>query len=590
MDQLEKLLFLRENTIFWQRYLIDGLVACISALIVTFFIYELHLYPHIPNISLLYLLVVWGLAISRGLYASLVSALVAFFSFDFFVVPPLYTFTISKPEEWLALFFFLATAIITGLVASKLRQSVDDANRREQEARVLYDLVSATTNEDDLSHQLDIVVHALVGVFSSAGVRDCSIFLPDERGHIVSQASTYKTSVREVLTGDEEAMMRQVLIKGDSIDLYDAPSVSGKLLGYAPRVVIRNNGARQSFRRYVRIIPLKIGLRVIGLLHLRIEDNPSLPPLEKRLGMERVVLLHTKPSLTWILVDRFTERMMGVKRQQSGAEPSFFWTFLDQTTAIIERARLHQENLQVEVLRRTDALRASLLSSVSHDLRTPLSSIKAAASSLQQKDVEWDDEARQSFAATIEREADRLNRFVGNLLDMSRIEGGALKPEKEWYPIGELVHDVLAHMQFPLRGREVVLHIPEQLPPVELDYLQIDQVLTNIIENATRYTPVGSPLEISIVALPKNTPTEILVSVADSGMGIPQEDKERIFDKFYRVLGTPRKSTIGSGLGLAVCRGLIEAHGGHIWADNRPEGGAVFRFTLPVSSIEEAVV
>src|SRR5213078_2499737 len=154
------------------------------------------------------------------------------------------------------------------------------------------------------------------------------------------------------------------------------------------------------------------------------------------------------------------EKSLGVDRDRSNPETAFFWTFLDQAASVIERARLHRESLQIELLKRTDALRAALLSSVSHDLRTPLSSIKASASSLLQEDVQWDEEARRGFAMTIEHQADRLNRLVGNLLDMSRIEGGALKPEKEWYPIDELLQDVLNHMQSVLQGRNVELTLP----------------------------------------------------------------------------------------------------------------------------------
>jgi len=232
-------------------------------------------------------------------------------------------------------------------------------------------------------------------------------------------------------------------------------------------------------------------------------------------------------------------------------------------------------------LQRTDALRTALLSSVSHDLRTPLASIKAAASSLLQEDVQWDDEARRSFALTIEHEADRLNRLVANLLDMSRIEGGALKPEKEWYPMQALIQDVLKRMQPLLQGREVRTSLPDDLPLVKVDYLQIDQVVTNLLENAVRYTPRGSPIDISVEV----KDGQMLVSVADRGPGIPPADLERIFDKFYRVLRNQR-DTRGSGLGLAVCRGLVEAHGGRIWAENREGGGAIFRFTLPFGSME----
>lgn len=160
---------------------------------------------------------------------------------------------------------------------------------------------------------------------------------------------------------------------------------------------------------------------------------------------------------------------------------------------------------------------------------------------------------------------------------MSRIEGGALRPEKEWYPFDELLHDVLGRARAILQERQVVADIPADLPPVELDYLMIDQVLTNLLENALRYTPANSPIEITASA----NATELMISVADRGPGIPPEDLERIFDKFYRVSGRARTPG-GSGVGLAVCRGLIEAHHGRIWAENRADGGAIFRFTLPL--------
>jgi two-component system sensor histidine kinase KdpD len=277
------------------------------------------------------------------------------------------------------------------------------------------------------------------------------------------------------------------------------------------------------------------------------------------------------------------EHSPGVERDRLNHRTAFFWTFLDQAAIIIERYRLRREALDVELLRRTDALRSALVSSVSHDLRTPLSSIKAAASSLLQDDVEWSEDERHSFAVAIEREADRLNRLVGNLLDMSRIEGGALKPEKEWYPIDELIHDVLGHMQFSLQEREVKTDIPEDLPPVELDYLQIDQVLTNLVENAVRYTVAPSPIEIKV----RVSQGMMSIQIADRGPGIPEKDLERIFDKFYRVSRANGGSSgvRGSGLGLSVCRGLVEAHGGQIWAENRLEGGTLFQFTLPLVSV-----
>lgn len=238
---------------------------------------------------------------------------------------------------------------------------------------------------------------------------------------------------------------------------------------------------------------------------------------------------------------------------------SFFWSFLDQVTALIERARLQRENLHIEILQRTDMLRAALLSSVSHDLRTPLTAIKAAASSLLRKDVVWEEEVRRGFAQAIEDEADRLNRLVSNLLDMSRIEEGALKPEKEEYSLADLIHEVLDRLEPLLQRRVVQTHLPPgDLLPVDLDYLQIDQVLTNLIENAVRYTPEGSPIEVSAHGEGEE---QVVISVADRGPGIPPADLTRVFDKFYRITNGkhPARHPLGSGLGLAVCKGLVEA-------------------------------
>lgn len=538
----------------WRHFLIDCLLALVSTLLLTGVIYWLHLYPSIPNISLTYLLIVLALASTRGMFAAVVSALVAFSSFDYFLVPPLYTFTIARFEEWLALFVFLTTAIITGQLASIMRLRAEQASRQARETQILYELVRATNSEEDQERQLNVVARAIVDVFASWGVRDCAILLPDAAGRLVLQASTQQMAESLILSADEEATAAWVMAQAQTVELHDVSLTPQLTASSAPRAVVRNTAALQPMRRYMRMIPIRMGQKVVGVVRLLIEDDPRL---------------------------FIAENSLGVDLERSNPRTAFFWTFLDQATSIIERARLRREGLQMELLQRTDKLRAALLSSVSHDLRTPLSSIKAAASSLLQEDIQWDEDARRSFALAIEHEADRLNRLVGNLLDMSRIEGGALKPEKEWYPVDELIHDVLGHMQPIVQGREVQTCLPEDLPPVELDYLQMDQVLTNLIENAVRYTPPETPIEVSA----QRVGEQMVISVADRGPGIPEKEKVQIFDKFYRVLGTPRST--GSGLGLAVCKGLVEAHGGSIWVENRVGGGAMFRFTLPIRKTED---
>jgi two-component system, OmpR family, sensor histidine kinase KdpD len=548
------------NTSFqlWLRYLLDTLLACVCTLLITAGIALWHLYPRIPNISIVYLLVIVGLASTRGRYPAILASVVAFLSFDFFIVPPLYTFVIYRVEEWIALFVFLVDALITSQLAVALRQRAEQASRRERETHMLYDLVRLTTREDGLEQQLHTIARTIVDVFSSWGVQDCTILQPDQTGDMSVQASALSAVEQVVLPADEQSTATWAMKHGQMASLYDDPSPSSASWNrFTHKILLHSTATGRVLHCFSIFLPLKMGQQTVGVLRLRALDAMRQFLREGHLedGHERV-----------------------------NDRTAFFWTFLDQAATLIEQARLRRENLRIEILQRTDALRAALLSSVSHDLRTPLTAIKAAASSLLQEDVQWDDEARHSFASSIEREADRLNRLVGNLLDLSRIEEGALKPEKEWYPLAPLICEVLDRLQPLLQGRTVRTEFPATMPPIELDYLMMDQVLTNLIENAVRYTPATSPIEISVQC----NEDEVSIRVADRGPGIPSADLERIFDKFYRVLDKEHTecSATGSGLGLAVCRGIVEAHGGHIWAAAREGGGAVFTMALPVGSTE----
>ncbi len=559
MSTVEHLLPIgRSQTRYWYEYLLDSVLAVVGAMLVTGIIAVFQLYPRIPNISIVYLLVVLALASLRGRYAAILASLVAFLSFDFFLVPPLYVFTINRIEEWIALFVFLVTAILTSQLAVTLRLRAEQASNRERETRTLYDLVRVTNREDEPEHQLHAIAQAIVDVFSSWGVHDCAILQPDASGTLRVQASAYQPVEEIRLSSDEKAIASWVMTHGRSMGLYDDDSLATTTSArFVQRVVVRVSKEGGTVRRSLRLIPLKTGQQVVGVLRLRILDDSRQLTRDERLEEEP---------------------------DQPNARTAFFWTFLEQASSLIERARLRRENLRIAVLQRTDELRAALLSSVSHDLRTPLASIKAAASSLLQEDVQWDEETKRSFARSIEREADRLNRLVSNLLDMSRIEDGAIKPEKEWYMLPELIQDVLGRLRPLLQGRVVNTQVPADLPPVELDYMQIDQVLTNLIENAVRYTPKDSPIDVSALC----EGAQVVISVADRGPGIPPADLTRVFDKFYRVLDGKLNTghPSGSGLGLAVSKGLVEAHGGRIWAEPREGGGVVFSVALPVGTIE----
>jgi two-component system sensor histidine kinase KdpD len=221
------------------------------------------------------------------------------------------------------------------------------------------------------------------------------------------------------------------------------------------------------------------------------------------------------------------------------------------------------------------------LNAVSHDLRTPLASIIAAAGSLSQEDVAWSRNDVREFGRAIEGEARRLNRIVGNLLDLSRLRAGALVPQLGWYDLGALVDDVVGRLRPDLAGRAVSLDLASDLPPICLDYVEIDQVLHNLLENAAKYAPAGSPVEIAV----RRQPEEVVVEVADRGPGLPPESLARVFEPFFRA--GDGEGPKGTGLGLAVARGLVEAHGGRIWAENRAEGGSRFAFTLPLHALAD---
>ncbi len=328
---------------YGQRYLLDSLLALGSIFSLTAMVWLFHLYQRIPDSFLVYMLAILSLASLRGLYPALLASFVAFFSFDFFFVPPLYNLSAAKFEDVLTLVVFLVTAIITSQFASTLRHHAQDASRRERETHILYDLVRATNREEDLELQLSIFVRAVVEVFFPWGIRDCLLLLPDAQGVLIPRVSARQPIERMELSTEEKARAQQMQTDPRTVDLSVDASQCDPLIG--------KNVPGPARECYVRMVPLKTE-KVIGVLRLLIEQDGRGITLSDPLCLERA-----HPT----------------------SEAVFFSTFLEQAVTVIEHGHLRQENLRIEVLQRTDALRSALLSSVSHDLRTPLSTIKTAA-------------------------------------------------------------------------------------------------------------------------------------------------------------------------------------------------------------------
>lgn len=251
-------------------------------------------------------------------------------------------------------------------------------------------------------------------------------------------------------------------------------------------------------------------------------------------------------------------------------------TFANHAAVAVERARLAEESMRVEVLEEVDRLRSALMGAVSHDLRSPLSSIAAAVSDLRDPEVQFDAADTDTLLATIEEETRRLDRLVGNVLDVSRIEGDALNLEREAVELDELVDEAARRMSLGAGNGHVERDLPDDLPPLAVDPTLVVQVLVNLLDNAARYAPADVPPRVTAQA----SDGWAEIRVVDAGPGIAEEHREQVFDLYYQAdaAGSPD----GTGLGLAICKGYVQAHGGNIWVESTPGGGATISLRLPL--------
>jgi len=469
----------------------------------------------IANVSMLYLIGVLATATLAGRGPAILASVVAFFTFNWFFVEPTHTLTVADPAEWFALVLFLLTAAIAGELAGEQRRRALDAAQREREATLLYSVAHLLVGSD-LVPALRAVAEQLREALRLQAV---VIELHGDAGE------------QRIASGDAEVVRRSV----GSIRSWMAASTEGK----------------RREHRWIRIVPPTGGVANDHRVHVL-----SLRSGERRVGALAIVRGDSA-------VESANDRLLGA--------------IAAQISNAIERARLREQATEAEVLKRADTLKTSLLNAVSHDLRTPLASIIASAGSLRQQDVEWTDAERATFAADIEGEARRLSRIVSNLLDLSRMESGALRPERGWYDVGALLDDVVGRMRAMANGHQLRVAVADDLPPVPLDYVEMDEVLSNLIENAIRHTPAGTSVTVSAMV----EDGEAVIEVTDDGPGIAPDALPHLFDPFVRVSAAPR-GTRGIGLGLAVARGLAEAHGGRLEARPRAGGGAVFRLVLPL--------
>jgi len=474
-------------------------------------------------IALLYLLPVMLSATRWGLLPALAASLVSFFAFNFFFLTPTYTLAVSDPEELLALMVFLIVAVLLSQSVATANLHAAQAEFREKEATTLYALTRALEAQSDWKETLASISRIITEAFNLSG---CEILASLEK-ETASGDPPFTVSSGEIFS--------EPLPKGD-----------GKLSGADGRppekIIDKRTGENADGALREVDIPLAARQAPVGTLRLFLRPSEAPPG----------------PTTMRLLT-----------------------TFAAQMGLFIERTRLAREAGRAQLLEESDRLKSALLSSVSHDLRTPLSAIKASATVLLKEDQALDPTTRQDLLSAINEETDRLNRLVGDLLDMSRIEAGALRLKRDWCDMDELIRAVARR-----HGVRAQFHWAPDLPFVLADYVQIDRVMSNLLENAIRFAPSQSSIDIEV----RTDSAWMTVAVTNPGPAIPRRLHPHLFDKFYRI-SEERSPGMGTGLGLSICKGIVEAHGGRIWVESPVMGdsGTRFVFTLPMvdSSADE---
>jgi two-component system, OmpR family, sensor histidine kinase KdpD len=465
------------------------------------------------TVPLIFLMGVLGVAYQFGLGPSLFAAFLSMACYNFFFLPPLYTFTIADPANIAALFFFLFTALIVSNLTARVRRQADLARNRAAIASALY----AFSRKLAENASLDDLLWASVSQIAASLKASAAILLPDAAGQLAVAAS---------------------FPPGDMVD--DADIGAARWSFDKGRGAGRGSDTLPGAKRL--FLPLRTGRGVIGVVGLgpgyRIDI--ILTPDERR------------------LLD----------------------ALMDQAAVAIERVRLAREMDDARVAAEAEKLRGALLTSLSHDLRTPLASILGAANSLREYGELFDSNARGDLIETIEEEAQRMSRFVANLLDMTRLEAQAIELKREPVDISEVIGAAVRRTAALLKGFKIVFNIEPNLPLLNLDEVLMEQALVNLLDNAAKYA--SPPSTVTIRA--RKEQASVRIEIADEGPGIPEDRLSAIFEKFHRVKSRDHQRA-GTGLGLAICRGFIEAMGGTIAAANRTDRpGAVFIIEMPVAS------
>lgn len=490
----------------------------------------LELELNIRNTSSVYLLAVAAVAIWRGTIPAVATAAGAFLIFNLLFVEPRFTLNVARAEEWVTLLLLLFVGVVIGRLAGSQRDRERLALRRERESRALFAVTRELATQPRSADAIGAVLSRLV----------------EETGMVRMWVGLGPTTAQERLVGDTDGQLPLPAVGTHAVLRRDRAEASAAWTRIHPGSERVPHPSKRGSGRALYRVELRSGEVVIGSMWSQRDGSSGDPYLEQT-------------------------RLLAAAA--------------DQIAQTVQRDRLSTAAAETEIARRSDQLRSALLDSVSHDLRTPLASIRAAAGSLADPSIHLEPAARRAAAQSIDQEAERLNRLVGSLLDMSRIQGGVLVPDLEVIPVGELVEPVVGRLAASLAGHPLTIDLPDDLPSVNVDATFLTQALMNVLENAARHTPAGAPIEIHA----RHGEDWVGLVVEDGGAGVAPESLPLIFERFFRSPEGAPNARRGFGLGLAVVRGLLEAMGGSARAEPSRLGGLAIILEIPAAPATRAM-
>jgi len=468
--------------------------------------------------------VVW-VARTSGMQASVTSALLTFLAVDLLFVPPYYRITVSSPADWVTLILFLGVALAAGLQTGHMRERENAALQRQREIALLNRLSSRLVSEKSVQAMGSFIVNEVVAVLG-AGRAAMFVRSDDGAAQIVAEAGAGPAGLAE------RALADWVIRNDKAVALTVSDEVPSAL----------------------RPVSVGAGEAIPGVV-----ADGAYVPLQTSDGLEGV--LYARP-------------LVGSAPALAGARQLL--AVANVAAAFLERHRLEVATAHASALRESDRLKATLVSSVSHELKTPLAAVTARVTGLLEEGENCGPERVRSELAAVSEDLGRLDASIRDLLDLSRLESDAWRPRPDVYELGEVLGTVARRIPVAQRAR-VVFSVPDDLPQVRVDFNQIARVVSSLVENALEYSPADAPVDVGARVLGY----EMLVWVEDRGPGVPDQEKQQVFEKFFRGSASGA-SPAGTGLGLAIVREIVRHHRGRVWVEDVDPHGARFVISLPL--------